>query len=260
MTKKISTKDARTHKTYRTDFDMVFDWLPFIGSQAFALYSLYLALSENGRSMGVRTIAQRLAMSPYSVSGYTTMLLICELIEVETGNNMQANTITIVNPPRLDHQQIYYIMTDIRSHSQLPQFVKVAMDKRAARWQPMPTTAATPTPTAPYLNGNSSANANADGIGVANLVSQLQRVCQKHGSNNGAYFDSPNKWINSGIDRALLASWLDAIDDHTVDLVKIDGVAGWIRSRVENGEQPPQKLIPVNPVERIRELGGSVIR
>jgi len=82
---------------------------------------------------------------------------------------------------------------------------------------------------------------------VAAIVTRLQNVCQQHGSGRGAYFNGAKKFVLNN-DQNLLIDWLDAIENGTVDLVKIDGVAGWITSKITNNEQPPRPLLYVDRI------------
>ncbi len=218
------------------------EWLPFVGNMAFSLYAFYSAMATAGIELGTRKIGRAMGVSYESVRRYTALLVHCQLIEVHTGNPTSPNLIDIIDPQELTPYLIEEIMDALHGDSlfaplgkdgeRQPTHTLKAIIKRAVAWQPV---TAAPLASAPSANGNGYA---ASQIDAADLVARLQRVCNEHGSNKGAYFGGATAFVNDS-PPALLIGWLDAIEANPSMVVKIDGVAGWIRNKVKNGEVPP---------------------
>lgn len=134
---RIMVRDRQTPIDYTIRLTIMFDWYPVMGSNGYAVYSLYVALAAIDTSLGIRQIGQHLGISPAAVQRNSALLAFAGLIDIEPGDYAHANAIIINDPPGCDPHRLQNLAQSISISEaiQSPYFVE-AVRLRIANWQP----------------------------------------------------------------------------------------------------------------------------
>lgn len=98
MKDRLTIKNKMTVVEFATRVNAVAYWLPLLGGDAYALYSLYLCLDSLNLELGIRKIGEMLDLSRTSVLRLNRFLAMCGLVEIIPGTPTSPNEVHLLDP------------------------------------------------------------------------------------------------------------------------------------------------------------------
>lgn len=242
LQKKIKGRDKTTPTKYSIHLSVMMDWYPILGKTGYTVYSAYVLITAIGIEIGTRKLAKHLGLGQTSFLLNTELLDMLGLIKLHRGSFTRPNIVDILDPPAVNPGTLSDIRAAVMEDEILSResaaYFRDALLKRLDSWSslsdyidfelvsiPLPSTNGNGKPsTVPIVNTSDDAG----------LIARLEKIG----------FDNPGPWLAQN-DAALVAAWLNELENDTDLKKRVKAPAGFLRAKVESGEYPVDLSPPV---------------
>ncbi|MCA9974866.1 MAG: hypothetical protein KC413_03925, partial [Anaerolineales bacterium] len=243
LQKRIKGRDKTTPTKYSIHLSVMADWLKVVGKTGYLVYSSHVMITALGIEIGTRKLADHLGMSQPAFMINTELLDMLGLVKLHRGGFTRPNIVDILDPPLITPGTL----ADIRAAAledevigrKSATFFREALFKRLDNWSSLSDhidfeliTVAMPT-----SNGNGKSTAgnivnNGDTV-PSDLLTRLEKI----------RFDNAAAWL-ADQDAALVAAWLNELEQNNDLKKRVKLPAGFLRTKVEEGEYPVNPSAP----------------
>ncbi len=135
----IVVRDRRKKRQYSIDNLIQDQWRPILTNVGYDLYSLYVKLSNKADERafpGYELIQGHMGYSPSTIRNYNCLLVWCELIHIESGNQFTSNDYYILEVNEVTPERIAAIRAAALAWNKDKKFV-TALSHRLDTWHPL---------------------------------------------------------------------------------------------------------------------------
>jgi hypothetical protein len=136
----IRVRDRRQKYQYSVANVVMDEWLPIIGHVGYALYGLYVRLSnlQDERAYpGYSTIMRHMGIGRSTISEHNRLLVICGLIEIVPGDFTTSNDYYLLDIPHITPETRVDIRKRIETGFSVKSINRQTFLKRLDKWQPL---------------------------------------------------------------------------------------------------------------------------
>lgn len=201
----VTVKNKMTVLEFPTRVTAVTHWLPILGSDAYALYSLYLCFHSLKVEIGLRKIGDMLGLSQTSVRRLNRWLELCGLVEILPGTPTKPNEVHLLDPKEVTPQLLSDLWAKMLNDpvlagaggSVMRRQITQRLESYKSLYDLMPSFAP-----APAVNGVNGVNGNGNGHHSPPAVNlQTQKILHLFG------VQGQNLLAFSGLDPAYVLGW-----------------------------------------------------
>jgi hypothetical protein len=232
---KIRGRDKTTPTKYSIHLSVLLDWYQVLGKTGYAVYSIHVMITALKIEIGTRKLASHLGVSQTSFLLNTELLDMIGLVKLHRGSATRPHIVDILDPPPINPATIADIRTAVLEDDILGRasaaYFRNALFKRLDNWSMLSDhvdfeliQVAVPT-----SNGNGKAAPIANNSDT-DLITRLEEI----------KFDNAAAWLAEN-DPALVAAWLNELENNSDLKRRVKAPAGFLRSKVDEG------AFPVNP-------------
>lgn len=140
----IVVRDRREPRQFSVANVLVDEWYPLLGSVGFVLYTFYVRLSnrKDERAFpGYQLIRRHFGFSRATIARYNRLLVWCQLIHIEEGNEHKANEYFILEVPAVDVDAIERVrsrvLSELDSEKRHEAKFRAMLLRRLDEWKPI---------------------------------------------------------------------------------------------------------------------------
>jgi hypothetical protein len=136
----IRVRDRRQKHQFSVHNRVIDQWLPIVGQAGYALYSLYVRMANNDDERcypGYTTIGEHLGVSPATISNHNKLLVWCQLLHIEPGNQRKPNDYYILDVPAVTPETLDAIRRAAAAELPPNNKFRRTVFKRLDKWQPI---------------------------------------------------------------------------------------------------------------------------